>query len=62
MSVGGNDMNIVKLANSIRSFALGNYIPFQGFDEEVIVAKVLKFFNVSRHDVLLALEYIAQKG
>ena len=54
-------MNTILLANTIRAFALSNYIPFQGFNEELIVNKAQKYLAVSRHDVLVALEYLANK-
>jgi hypothetical protein len=51
-----------KLAMSIRSVAMMHYVPFQGFDVSAIVAKVQKHLDVTTHDILLALEYICQKG
>jgi hypothetical protein len=55
-------MNIIKLANSIRSLSLAYYVPFQGFDAEKIVKLVQKYLPVTRYDILVALEYIAVKG
>jgi|SaaInlStandDraft_1057018.scaffolds.fasta_scaffold236259_2 hypothetical protein len=55
-------MNIIQLANSIRNFAIGHYIPFQGFDETKIIPHVQKHFDVTDQHVMLALEYICQKG
>jgi hypothetical protein len=53
---------IIKLANTIHSVALGNYVPFQGFNEDAIIAKVQRHLDVSDHDIRVALEYICQKG
>jgi hypothetical protein len=58
----GDNMNIIKLANSIRSFAMGHYVPFMGFKEEEIIPVVTSNLPVSDHDVRVALEYICQKG
>jgi hypothetical protein len=55
-------MEIIQLANTIRAVALGNYVPFQGFREEVIVARVQRVLPVTEHQIMVALEYIAQKG
>jgi hypothetical protein len=46
---------MVQLANSIRSVAVANYVPFQGFDTDPIIDKVKKHLDVSTHDILLAL-------
>ena len=54
-------VDIVKLANGIGSYARSQYVPFQGFNENVIVAHVQKHLDVERFHVLCALEYLANK-
>jgi hypothetical protein len=51
-----------KLANSIAGLAKSNYIPFQGFNEEVIIKKVQSRLDVTEHQIKCALEIIADRG
>ena len=53
---------MIQLANTIKSVALANYVPFQGFDGDAIFATVKRHLDVTKHEVLVALEYICQTG
>jgi hypothetical protein len=57
-------MNIMQLqlANSIQSVVHKHYVPFQGVNEEAVINHVNKYFNASRYDILVAIEYVLNKG
>ena len=55
-------MEFIKLANTIGALAKKFYVPFEGFQEDLIYTEVSKHLVVSRHEVLCALEIVAERG
>ena len=55
-------MEIMMLATTIRSVALAHYVPFAGFQVDAICTKVQAYLPVTKHQIQLSLEWIAQTG